>query len=1365
VGARLPAVLSLSGASIDLVVDVADEATVDDLVRALAGGDVADGTALSVDGRRAGPGTLVADAGLQAGSVLELVTTPPTSPDRFGPAAVAELVVVGGLAAGTAHALGAGRQTVGRSEEADVRVGAPTVSGLHLAVDVSPSGGATVDDLASTNGTRLGGAFVTAPTPVSAADELGVGALAVRVGPVVARGARRRAGPFNRPPRMRPDAPAAPLAAPRRRPSPSSAGGRSRFSWTAFVVPLVSGVVMAVVWDPRLAAFCLLSPVLVVGNWFEDRRRRARDGRDGERALHAELERFQDDVALALDAEAARRARWCPDPIDVVRRATSNADVRLWERRATEAGAFDVRLGVGDERWAPEVDASEREMDDRAATALREATLRHAPITAALTPGSVLGIAGDRRAAVAVARWVVAQLAVHVGPADLRIAVLTAPERTDGWSFAKWLPHAAGLVATTACAADVDAVVGALTATSGVTRLVVVDADGLATGRPAPLRRVLSGGAGPVVGVVLAAHADALPARCTHVVELDGEDGAARLRETHTGRAVDTMLATGLDATAAVELARAIAPVDDPEQRGDRTQLPAAVHLLPLLGLGIGIDDDLDDDLAERWRAAPTDVRAVLGMTERGPLVVDLVRDGPHGLLAGTTGAGKSELLRTFVASLAATASPAHLNVVLVDYKGGSAFDACARLPHTVGVVTDLDEHLGQRALRCLEAELRHRESVLRDAGAVDIAHHQSLAPDRPLPRLVVVVDEFATLATELPDFVDALVGVAQRGRSLGVHLVLATQRPAGAVKDNIRANTNLRIALRVQDAADSNDVIGTPDAAAIARDDRGRGLARLGPSEVVAFQAAFVSGRSTARRAAPVVVRPFPFAPSPATITEPETTGDGPTDLERLVDAASMAAARLGIPAQRRPWPPPLPPIVDLLDVEAAATGVTIGVADDPAGQRQPPWAWDPMRGNLIVYGTTGSGTTTVLETLAVSLARTCGPDELHLYAMDFGAGRLASLAALAHTGAVVGATETERQRRLVRLLRSELDRRRVAPSASPAVVLLVDGWSTFAAAYDDLDGCGVRDELTRIVADGPAVGMWTVVTADRPNAVPLSIAGLVSQRLVLRLADPADWSAFGVGRHDVPPDIAGRGIDAVTGQEVQVALAGSDAWASVRGGTRHAPSIATLPTDVRVRDLAPLPTTSPGDEPWSIPVGVDDGTLATAALVLHPGDHAIVAGPSRSGRSTALLTLLAGAKASRPDVRVVVVAPRRSPLLAMADGSVPRHDGRPPLVVVDDAESVDDHDGAIAALLGAHHPDVHVIAAGRADALRAGYGHWTRELRRSRLGIALLPQVEDGDLFGASFARRALPAATMAGRGVLVVDGVASVVQVARP
>ncbi|WP_460370949.1 FtsK/SpoIIIE domain-containing protein, partial [Actinocorallia lasiicapitis] len=244
------------------------------------------------------------------------------------------------------------------------------------------------------------------------------------------------------------------------------------------------------------------------------------------------------------------------------------------------------------------------------------------------------------------------------------------------------------------------------------------------------------------------------------------------------------------------------------------------------------------------WKRGGT-TAVPIGSGTGGVVTLDLRADGPHGLVAGTTGAGKSELLQSLIAALAVRNRPDEMTFVLIDYKGGAAFKDCAALPHTVGMVTDLDGRLTERALESLAAELRRREQVLAAVGAKDLDDYVQDGRGRaPLPRLVLVIDEFATMAAELPGFVDGLVDIGRRGRSLGVHLILATQRPAGVVTAEIRANTNLRIALRVTDAEDSSDVIDAPDAARIPKALPGRCFVRSGASSLTAVQTARIGGR-----------------------------------------------------------------------------------------------------------------------------------------------------------------------------------------------------------------------------------------------------------------------------------------------------------------------------------------------------------------------------------------------------------------------------------------------------------------------------------------------------------------------------------------
>lgn len=1295
----------------DVCIDVvAHDATAGDLARAL-GWD-----ALAVDGRAVDEGEPLHACGLHEAAILS-----PSEPRRsIRHVVVVELAVTGGLDAGRRFLLPSGDAVIGRGR-VDVHLDHRTVSRRHARLRVGRSGPPSIADLGSTNGTWVGPvAAGVAAVELDPADECRLGALRLTVRAQDGADPPARASSFNRPPRS-PLPPVPAEVVPPRRPDPPPA--RVPINVASVLAPLaIAAAMVLVVRNAALALFAVLSPVVLIANAWENRHRSRREVRRGERRWAAELARFETDVEAAAEAARERLGAICPDLAEVARRAARTSPA-LWQRRPREDDFLHVRIGSG-------------------------VRIRDGPITVDLRHGP-LGIVGPRGPALAVARGVVAQVAVHHGPADVTITALVDPSATDEWDWLKWLPHAAP-------------------ATSGQTAFAVVHGADLLTGRASPARVLFA--ADGVSGVVVAATTDELPARCAAVLELDGDDGVGELSLVGDG-ARTTLMADGMAADVARALACALAPIDDPELPAGVTALPASVRLVDLLAPA-AID-----------RRRNPGLRAPLGAGIDGVVMLDLVADGPHALVAGTTGSGKSELLRALVAGLAACNTVEHLALALVDFKGGTAFAACARLPHVVGFVTDLDEALAARALRCLEAELRFRERVLRDAGANDITDYLAQPRRAPLPRLVVVVDEFATLRDELPDFVSALVGVAQRGRGLGVHLVLATQRPSGAVSDDIRANTNIRIALRVQDAPDSTDVIGAPDAASLPRALPGRALVRLGPAEVVTVQAAFVGGPAVRGPRPRVVVTPFALTPVGDHEREP-TTEHAPaaTDLSVLVDSIVEDHHRRGLAPPRRLWPPPLPADVELDTVVSVAVAAPNAqtdllpflLLDDPDAQAQHVGGWRPRAGNLLLLGGPGSGATTALASIALSLARTCPPDAAHLYAIDLGAGELVALDGLPQCGAVVVAGEVERLRRLVRFLVCELAERRsrgaVACRCLPAIVVLVDGAGALTGAVEGIDGLALLDDLTSVVAGGPEVGIAFALAADRAGAVPAALAALATDRLVFRSADGYELVSLGVNPRDVGELPPGRAVAFPSRFLAHVARPTVPLAEAVVAVARSVPPPVSPPAAIGVLPaVVPVAAVAPGSvgasRPWRLSIAVADDDLRGAALPIHEAEHVLVAGPARSGRTTALLAIEAAFRHAVPDGTVTVVAPPRSPLAPRAGAPVPARG--PALVLVDDADRIDDDDGVLAALLAGTdvHPDVHVVAAARSDALRARYDHWTRAVRRSGLGLLLQPDVDvDGDLLGVRLPRRP-PIARLAGRGYLVADGAVRLVQLASP
>ena len=1392
------------------------DAAVADLTAALGAAD-----GIRIDGRPVAGDTALAESGLVAGAVV----TPARRSAPPRPEPVAVLRVVGGLEAGLSVPLVPGTTVIGRGSDVTIRVDTADVSRRHCALQVHPDGTVLVTDLGSRNGTDVNGRRVLAPCPVGPEDLVSLAGQVLirilppdRIGPVQHVNVVREAQPggtlpFNRAPRVA--APAGP--GPIRLPAAPRGEGKPPFSVSNMLGPLVlAGGMVVVLKDWSFALIAGLTPVMFLGNYLEDRTRGRVSIKKGKREYAVKL-------AEARTELETRRARLIqdlragsPDLAEVFHRA-EGPGLRLWERRQDAEDFLRVSVGTADLKWAPPVTTESGDPSPETLAMLTAASeLPQVPVVAEIGPGRVIGLEGDRGAALAAARAMLCQAVVTSGPADVTVAVFTDAARLAAWDWTKWLPHGADLksgsarlvavgpqqseaLARSLLAAAAPANTGAPGGSGagaaaagpekpGPVLLVVVDGATLLEGRPCPLRELLAGSAGRVGGIVVT---DRLPALCTAVLSVR-EDGLGKLKLVAGGQEVHRVLVGGTPERQARKVARALARFEDPELRVDGAGLPDRVNLVPLLDL----PEISGDALLTRWRdgAAELKVKATLGVTERDVFTIDLDDDGPHGLIAGTTGSGKSELLRTLIASMAVGTGPEHLTFALVDYKGGGALDECARLPHVVGLVTDLDEQLGERALRCLEAELRHREHALRDVGLGHVREYQRLRDTErpelePMPRLVVVIDEFATLVKALPDFVDSLVSIAQRGRSLGMHLIMATQRPAGSVNDAIKNNVKLRIALRLESTGDSNDVIDNPAAAGIGSRQWGRAYYRLSAREVLPVQTALSTGVTPrSETLAAVSVAPFRLA-GPADGSAPAAAAEGPTDLQRLVEAARQARAGGGIAEPRRAWTDPLPDPVPAAELGPARRGLqttarglpTLALADDPDSQTQYPVGWDPEAGNLLIYGVVGAGTSTTLLALALGVAAEQSPERCHLYALDLGAGELAPLAALPHTGAFIGAAERERQIRLIRTLRRELDARKAGAPQTPCLVL-IDNLGALTADFDkDVAGMSLMEDLGRVFADGPAVGIRFAATADRSGAVPPAWAALTQQKLLLRLADPNEYSNFDVPRKSVPSFVPGRAVVAATRQIVQIVHPGDDLAAAVAAvadrwpdAVRTAPPIGVLPAEVALGRLPAAARTAA--EPWAIPLGVGDGSLGPVGLTLYEHEHALIAGPSRSGRSLALCGIAQSVLAQPDPPAVLAFAPRRSALrdlpepvrvvtdYAALEEALEAEPGRV-LVLVDDAETVEDPLSVLDAWLMKAGAGRHLIAAGRADGIRRTYGGWLQRVRDGRCGVLLIPDHDlDGDLLGVTLPRQDRMA-PLPGRGYLVANGAVDGIQLALP
>jgi DNA segregation ATPase FtsK/SpoIIIE, S-DNA-T family len=1329
----------------------------------LCAAGISEWTSAKVDGRRV-DGRLGLDAAkVRNGSVIEV--DPAADDQRPLTAPRWRLGVIGGPDAGGWLDLGIGRLVIGSSDCADLVLSDPSVSPVHALV-VATTNDVQVSDLGARNGVVCRGQRAgLAAIPVEPGGRFGLGATQLSVDEIGVAGRRLSTTPtgdgrevLRRPPRPTANLDRPPLPVPVSSPNPPR---HIELNIAAVVVPLlVAGALVAVLGDIRFALFALLSPLMALANWRSGRRRTRRTVRRERERLDHELAMFDAELAERAVAEVTRRWRRNPD-LATVRATVDEAGIDLWATRPNHEGWLSWRVGLGAVDADLGVEAKVGRPGDRDLAATVGALVRarsclaDAPVVVELTEGSI-GIVGNREAAVGLARSLVVQLVVASGPADLRVAACAGgvddQRLSCEWAWMEWLPH--------------HRTVDELRDNPGVAAALVVVDGPEALHAPSPVAELLA--SGNVTLVVVAATEEELPASCATVIVATDGIGSARVRRSGDGVDWVTVHAALLGRLGAVATARRMARYCDPEDAHSTTALSGEVGLVEV---AFGAEPVDAEHVLARWSGSAQGLACPLGRGAAGELaVIDLVADGPHALIGGTTGSGKSELLRTMVASLAAHHDPEQLVFVLIDYKGGSAFDACAGLPHVVGVVTDLDEHLASRALRSLEAELKSREAILRRSAVSDLGQYRSAgSPGGVLPRLVVMIDEFATLAAELPDFLTALVGIAQRGRSLGVHLVLATQRPQGSVSAAIRANTNLRMALRVQSSADAIDVIDSPVAAELPRNAPGRTVLRLGAGELITVQTAF-SGRAHQEVGATPVVS----SRSDRAASVDAATG-GPTELEVVVAAVSAAWARCGRPAPRRPWLAMLDEAIDLDEIEADTRGpadpelVVLGVADDPSAQAQPQWGWRLADGNLALIGMPGTGTTTGLATAVCALDRRFDASRCHVYVVDMGGG-LGHLRSVGVVGDVIAAGDHERHHRLVTMIWAEIRRRRQLPaeprSTQPLLVLAIDGLHLLLGEHGGVEGMEVAETIRRILAEGADVGVLAVVSVDRPSALGPRLGAGFAQRCLLRLADPLDYSTAGVRVRELPRFVPGRGVDLTSGNVVQIALARPRPAC----GTKP-PPISVLPDVVAMGALARPARTNDG---WQVPLGVGDGDGAPVGLTLRVGEHVLVAGPPRSGVTNTLAVVAEQCRLADGELVVVAIAGERSALarhraidavggfgeLGAVFDLMAREAGRRWLVLIDDAHRVELPDAGEGLL---DRPWVTVVAGGRSEELRGAFGHWTRTVRRSRSGVLLVPRLDlDGELLGVKLPRR-VPVAMVAGRGVVVEEGSLRLAQLA--
>ncbi|MEU5362440.1 type VII secretion protein EccCa [Streptomyces sp. NPDC005925] len=1021
---------------------------------------------------------------------------------------------------------------------------------------------------------------------------------------------------------------------------------------------------------------------------------------------------------------------------------------RLWERRRVDADFLRIRVGTGEMRvrdlkiaqqgGSALTPPDEFMLNEASALVNRFSTGTELPLTVPLDRVGNVSLIGPREDTLRVARALLVQTAATHAPDDVAMALAAPGDRVTEWEWAKWLPHlldaeqfdgpvaarriapsvpqlarqiGAELRRRASYAAEVRRGLAGKDALAMTSRLLVV-ADGHgedAVDLPRPDDAVGLRDMGVTVLHLLDERVQE-PGHVGVRITVDGERIVIEdLREAEPIGAHGTVDEIGIPF--AEGLARMLAPMRlSADSMGADAPLTGPVDFADLLG----IDDVAHLDLARLWapRGERAFLRVPIGVSDsRDPVLLDLKESselgmGPHGLCVGATGSGKSELLRTLVLALVATHPPEDLALVLVDYKGGATFAPFSDLPHVAGVITNLENQAGlvERVHASLAGEVKRRQQVLKDAGNVaDIGHYAALRAEKrpdlePLPHLFVVIDEFGELLTAKPDFIDLFLSIGRIGRSIGVHLLLSSQRIEGGKLKGLDTYLSYRLGLRTFSADESRTVLDTTDAFHLPPLP-GFGYLKVDTSHYERFKASYVSGayRGPVERqtedTGPLALEYMAYntlgeEQGGAASEEPQMRRreTGPTEMGVLIGQLEGAGAR----PVRQIWLPPLPSAVALDKVagpvEVGPRGmqlakrrsplqVPLGVLDDPTKQWQGQWYLDLTLagGHAAIIGGPQSGKTTLLRTLALSLSLTHTPQEVGVYGLDLVGGGLQALSGLPHVGGVAGRADRERAARTIDSVRGMLDQReelfrvhtidsleqlrtlraagQVRELASTEIVLLIDGFGALRDDFEELD-----DAVVDILKRGSGYGIHVVAGMLRWNDVRIATQSQFGTRVELRLNDPSESSVDRKLAQTLSAEEKGR---VLTDGKLfaQVALPRTDSLPDTgdlgavlerTARTIRATWTGEVAQPVRVLPhlLEPQTLPSPSAEPRRVPIGLDQTKLAPVLLDLFEHDqHLMIMGDSECGKTNLLKVIAQGLIERHGDSEIVfgVFDPRR--------------------------------------------------------------------------------------------------------------------------
>ncbi|MGO4615582.1 type VII secretion protein EccCa [Nocardia sp. 2YAB30] len=893
---------------------------------------------------------------------------------------------------------------------------------------------------------------------------------------------------------------------------------------------------------------------------------------------------------------------------------------RMWERRAGDKDFCHARIGIGGQRLATRLVAPEtgpvEELEPIAAVSLRRFVRAHSTVPDLPTAIAVKGFAtialdGDRGEARDMTRAMLVQLCMFQAPDQVLVAVVCGADTAREWEWTKWLPHTQhpdaqdGIGTQRMFYGSIREAMAGLhpllgnrvrysrnqPANANMVHIVIVVDGGLLEAEDDQLRE--SGYEGVTI-IDLCGYAPRLAV--SRGIKMIVENGECVGRGA-TGNQERFALIDRISPQQAQQVARRLAPYRAATQRSSDVETDDSEVISTwsqLMGLGdIGA---FNPEHAWRPRYGRERLRVPFGVGADGlPVELDIKEAaengmGPHGLCIGATGSGKSEFLRTLVLSLLATHSPDQLNLVLVDFKGGATFLGLDGVPHVAAVITNLEEEadLVDRMKDALAGEMNRRQEVLRAAGNfANVSEYEKAraagADLDPLPALFVVLDEFSELLTQHPDFAELFVMIGRLGRSLHVHLLLASQRLEEGKLKGLESHLSYRIGLKTFSANESRQVLGVPDAYNLPNLPGG-GYLKADSGEIQRFQASYVSGPyvgggsqrditiATQSGEIDIKARPFtathvgfraadrvPLPPEPSLETQHDEDGEQLSNVNMLVSRIRGH----GRPAHEI-WLPPLDeaPTLDQLIPRSIRTGeysavatlrAPIGIVDRPYDQRRDPMVVDlsGARGNVAVVGGPQSGKSTALRSLIMAMSLTHTAEQVQFYCLDFGGGTLASLLGLPHVGSVASRLDEDQVRRTIAEMTTIVRQREARfrqlgiesmtefrrlrsmdPASSPAatgahedpfgdVFLVIDGFGSIRQDFEMLE-----QTIMNLAVQGLSYGVHVVIALARWAEARPALKDQIGTRIELRLGDPMDSDLGRKFASLVPQGRPGRGM-----------------------------------------------------------------------------------------------------------------------------------------------------------------------------------------------------------------------------------------------